>query len=131
MNYTEILFLIGRILYGGFFVMNGMNHFTKMGMMKGYAASKGVPVPALTVPFTGLLLLFGGAGVLLGVSVQWALLAVIIFLVPVTFIMHKFWAVTDPMMKMGEMVNFTKNMALLGATLMMFAISSPWIYSIF
>lgn len=130
MNYTEILFLIGRILYGGFFIMNGMNHFMKMGMMKGYAASKGVPAPALAVPLTGLMLLFGGAGVLVGAYVEWALLAIIVFLVPVTFTMHNFWAASDPMMKMAEMVNFMKNMALFGAALVMFAIPSPWAYAI-
>jgi putative oxidoreductase len=35
--------------------------------------------------------------------------------------MHPFWKVQDPMAKMGEMVNFTKNLALLGAVAMFLA----------
>ena len=35
------------------------------------------------------------------------------------FMMHAFWKVQDPMAKMSERVNFTKNMALLGAALIL------------
>ena len=40
---VEYLFLLGRILYGGFFVLGGLNHFMHLGMMSGFVASKGVP----------------------------------------------------------------------------------------
>jgi putative oxidoreductase len=45
----------------------------------------------------------------------------VLFLVPVTIMIHPFWKVQDPAAKMGEMINFTKNLALLGAVLMMLA----------
>jgi len=32
----EILLLLGRILFGGFFIMSGINHFTNVKMMAGY-----------------------------------------------------------------------------------------------
>jgi hypothetical protein len=35
--------------------------------------------------------------------------------------MHAFWKVQDPTVKMGEMVNFMKNIALLGAVLIFLA----------
>lgn len=127
----EILFLIGRILFGGFFVMSGMNHFMKAGMMAQYTASKNVPFPKLAVMGTGLLLILGGLGMLLGVYVEWAVLALALFFVPVSFKMHNFWAVKDPQQKMAEMVNFLKNMALLGAALMTLAIPAPWAFSVF
>jgi len=122
----EIVLFIGRILFGGYFVMNGLNHFVKFGMMRGYAASKQVPAAGLAVVVTGLLLIFGGAGMLSGGYIDWAVPSLVIFLVPVSFKMHNFWSITDPQMKMVEMVNFLKNMALLGATLMMLAIPKPW-----
>ena len=34
------------------------------------------------------------------------------------------------MQKMGDMVNFTKNMALIGCALMFLAIPQPWPYSV-
>ena len=51
----------------------------------------------------------------------------IIFLVPTTLIMHRFWDVEDPQMAMIEMVNFTKNWALVGAMLVLwYAGSGPF-----
>jgi len=127
----EILFVIGRILYGGFFIMNGLNHFRQYGMLKGYAGSKGVPAPGPAVMAAGLLILFGGLGVVLGIYIQWAVLALTLFLVPVSLKMHNFWSVSDPMMRMADTVNFSKNMALLGASLILLLIPEPWPYSAF
>ena len=127
----EIIFLIGRILFGGFFVMNGFNHLTKTGMMAGYASSKNVPMAKLAVIFTGLMILLGGAGIVLGVYIKLSVTLLVIFLFFVSFKMHNFWVIADQNQKMLEMVNFTKNMALLGAALMIFMIPAPWPYSLF
>ena len=59
-------FLMGRVIVGGFFLMNGFNHFAQLKMMVGYAKSKGIPAPALAVGDSGLLLLLGGLSLLLG-----------------------------------------------------------------
>ncbi|MBI2145907.1 DoxX family protein [Candidatus Woesearchaeota archaeon] len=125
----EILFLIGRVIVGLYFIMNGFNHFAKMKMMVGYAKSKNVPLAKLAVPATGLLLLLGGLSFLLGYYPQIGVLLIAVFLIPVSFIMHNFWAV-PPEQKMVEMVNFMKNMALLGSALMFLAISTPWAFSL-
>ena len=127
----EYLFLISRVLFGGYFLMSAFNHFSKSEMMTGYAASKSVPSPKLAVLGSAVLLLIGGAGVLLGVYVQWAVAALVLFLFPVTFKMHAYWNDTDPNTKMGNTVNFMKNMALLGASLAFLFIPEPWMYSLF
>ena len=126
----ELLFLLGRVVYGGFFVLNALNHFTKTGMMAQYAGAKKVPSPKYAVLLSGLLILLGGLGILLGVYVQYAILLVVVFLAVVSFTMHNFWTVQDPMQKQMEMVQFLKNMALAGATLMALAIPEPWAYSL-
>lgn len=120
----DIVNLIGQILFGGYFVLQGFNHFRNSKMLSEYAASGKVPSPTLAVFGTGLLLLLGGLGVLFagvipGAYTQVALVLLVIFLVPVTFIMHQFWNRTEPMAKMMDMVNFMKNLALLGAVLLM------------
>ena len=117
---TIVLYL-GRIFFGGFFVFNGFNHFKMLDMMSGYAKSKGAPLPKLSVAVSGLLLLVGGVSVLFNVLPSIGLAALVLFLIPVTFIMHAFWKVQDPTAKMHEMVNFTKNLALLGAILILLA----------
>lgn len=130
MEFNALLFLVGRIIYGGYFIMNGLNHFQHADMLSGYAASKGVKSPKMAVYFSGLLILLGGLGVLLGVWIQLAVFCLILFLVPVSFMMHAFWKITDQNTKMIENVNFKKNMALLGAALMLLAISTPWPFSL-
>ena len=116
----DLLPQLGRILFGGYFVVMGMNHFLKKDMLVGYAKSKHVPMPDVAVMGSGVLLLVGGIGTLFGIYTQIAAFALLLFLIPVSLKMHAFWAETDQMAKMGDMAHFLKNMALLGATLMMF-----------
>lgn len=123
-----ILFLLGRIIFGGFFVMNAWSHFKNLEGMAGYAASKSVTSPKAAVFGSGLLILLGGLGVIFGITPQASLTLLIIFLVPVTFKMHAYWKETDPNTKTMQRIQFMKNMALLGACLMMFAIPVPWVY---
>src|SRR3989338_5183073 len=112
-----VLLFVGRVLFGGFFVLSGWNHLRHLTGTTGYAASKGVPFPDVAVIVTGLMLIFGGVGIILGFLVPYALTVLGVFLLITTFKMHQFWKVADPMQKMGEEINFKKNMALLGAVL--------------
>jgi uncharacterized membrane protein YphA (DoxX/SURF4 family) len=130
MDYHILLFLLGRLIYGGYFFMQGVNHYRMTEGLAGYAASKGVSSPKLAVLGSGLLLFIGGLGIIGGVYVEWAVLALALFLVPVSLRMHAFWKETG-MEKMSDMINFTKNMALLGGALMFLAIPQPWPYTAF
>ncbi|RME76633.1 MAG: DoxX family protein [Chloroflexi bacterium] len=123
-------FLIGRILLGLFFLMNAVSHFSRAEMLTGYAASKGVPAPRLAVLGTGVLLLIGSLSILTGFQPVIGVIALVLFFLPVTFMMHNFWAVQDEQTKMMEMVQFMKNMALLGAVLTLLAIPQPWPFSL-
>jgi putative oxidoreductase len=82
-----------------------------------YAAQQGVPAASLLVPLAGVLSLLGGLSVLVGFKARWGALLLVLFLVPVTLMMHNFWAVTDPQMAMVQRVNFFKNLGLLGGAL--------------
>ena len=123
-------FLIGRLIVGAFFIYHGVNHFLSLAMMAQFAAAKGVPLPEVAVAGAGLLILFGGTSILLGWRPELGVAAITVFLLGVSFPMHNFWAISDPAQRVNEMVNFTKNMALMGATLMLVAIPQPWPYSV-
>ncbi len=111
--------------------MMGLNHFRNTAALTGYAQSKNVPSPKIAVLISGLLLLGGSLGILLGIYVDVAVLLLALFLIPVSLMMHRFWTVSDPNVKLIEMQMFLKNMALLGADLMFLVIPEPWLYSIF
>lgn len=125
------LFVLGRVLLGGYFIKSGYSHFKNLGMLTGYAQSKGVPMPREAVLLTGLMMVLGGLGILLGVYTQISILLLSVFLFITTLMMHQYWKVTDPMARMGESVNFYKNLGLLGAVLMLLAIPLPWVASLF
>jgi putative oxidoreductase len=127
--HVDYVFLLGRILYGGFFILGGLNHFMHLGMMSGFVASKGVPAGKVAIIVSGLLIILGGACIVLGCSPEIGVLCIVVFLVPVTFMMHAYWQEKDPMQQMNQRVNFQKNIALLGAALMLLMIPRPWVLS--
>jgi len=126
----DYLFLVGRILFGGFFLLNAYRHFTGVSAMAPYAASKGVPAPRMAILGSGLLLALGGLSILLGVKPKWGVLFLALFLVPVTFTMHNFWADQDQQARQSNEIQFQKNLALLGACLMLLLIPEPWVLSL-
>lgn len=124
------LFLLGRLMFGGFFLYNGANHFLMNATMVQYAAAKGVPMPEVAVAVAGVLILVGGFCVLTGFQPYVGLSCIALFLVCVTPMMHNFWALTNATDRLNEMGRFLSNGALLGGTLMMFAVPRPWPYSL-
>ncbi|HEV8345783.1 MAG TPA: DoxX family membrane protein [Vicinamibacterales bacterium] len=122
----RVLFVLGRAMFGGFFVYNGINHFRNQKMMSQYAESKGVPKAEAAIPATGALLLGGGLSIIAGLKPKEGLAAIIGFLIPVTLQMHRFWEEQDPQQRVNEMINFSKNMAMVGAALMLLEMPEPW-----
>jgi uncharacterized membrane protein YphA (DoxX/SURF4 family) len=126
----EIAFFIGRVLVGFFFIENAFGHLFKNSGTVGYAASKGVPLPKVAVPVTGLMLLAGGLSVLLGAWTFYGIIVLVIFMVPTTLMMHSFWKEADPMARMHAKIEFMKNVAITGALLMLLSAPTPWMYSV-
>src|ERR1700747_80681 len=107
---------LGRVLCALIFLMAGANHFNKQTI--GYAASQGVPLASIAVPLSGVLAIAGGLSILLGYRAKLGAWLIVLFLVPVSFMMHKFWTVTDPMMAQLQMILFMKNVSMLGGALL-------------
>jgi uncharacterized membrane protein YphA (DoxX/SURF4 family) len=124
------LFVLGRAIFGGFFLYNGIHLFLNERSMSQYAGAKGVPAPDAAVTAAGALLTAGGLSVVAGVKPRQGLAAIVAFLVPVTLEMHRFWEESDPAKRMNETINFSKNVALLGATLALLQIDEPWPISV-
>lgn len=119
-------FLIGRILFGGFFLYNGVHHLMERKNMATYTATKGVPLPELAVTATAVPLIAGGASLLLGLKPKWGALAVIGFLAGVSPIMHDFWRNEDPNERMNNIKSFMSNLALAGGALALMGVEEPW-----
>lgn len=126
----QLVFLLGRLLYGGFFLLSGINHLRNVDRMAPYARSRGVPSPDLAVLGSGALIIAGGLSILLGVYPTVGVLLISLFLIPTTLLMHGFWSDKDPGARQGNLTHFKKNVALLGAAWMFLLIPQPWPWSL-
>ena len=115
--YLRYLVPIGRVLFATIFVVSAFGHFSSQGVA--YAASQGVPLPSVAVPLSGVMALLGGISVALGYRARLGAWLIVLFLVPVTFMMHRFWAMGDSMTARIQQVMFLKNLSMLGAALLL------------
>ena len=77
-------------------------------------ADRGLPAVNVLLSVAVALEIIGGVSVLLGLYARFGALALLTFLIPVSAIMHNFWALEQGPERMGEMVYFdrdTKNMS--------------------
>jgi uncharacterized membrane protein YphA (DoxX/SURF4 family) len=118
----DILLIVGRVLFSLLFISSGVAHLTKLQAMTGYAQFKKVPAAKLSVIVTGLMLIIGGLYVALGIYADLGALLLAVFLLVSAFKMHDFWTITDEQAKRSEMTNFMKNLALAGASLIIFVL---------
>lgn len=113
----KYILLTGRILFAFLFIVSAFGHFSAQSI--GFAASQGVPMANILVPFTGIMEFVGALSIILGYKARLGAWLLVLFLVPVTFAMHKFWTITDPMTKQMDMVMFMKNISMTGAALIL------------
>ncbi len=114
--WTRYLVPPGRLAFAGAFVWFAPLDFSPQGVA--WAAQQGVPVPALLVPLAGVLALAGGLSVILGYRARLGAWLLVLFLVPVTAMMHNFWAVRDPVMAQMQEGFFIANLSRIGGALL-------------
>ena len=124
-TYEGVVVLLGRAFFALIFLMAALGNFSPQTIQ--FAQSQGVPLASLAVPASGVLAILGGLSVLLGYRVRVGAWLLVLFLVPVTIMMHSFWAVSDPQMRQMQMVNFMKNVSMLGGALLLTHFGAgPW-----
>ncbi len=111
----KFIALLGRILYSAIFVLASLGHFTKHTIQ--YAAQMGLPMASILVPISGVIGFLGGLSILLGFKAKWGAWLIVLFLVPITFTMHKFWGIQDAMTASIQQAMFMKNISMIGAAL--------------
>lgn len=112
----KYLVLIGRILFSAIFIMSAPGHFTESTI--DYATAQGVPLATIAVPLSGLIALTGALSVLAGYRAKFGAWLLVLFLVPVTLMMHDFWAIADAAAAEIQRIMFMKNLSMLGGALL-------------
>jgi len=113
---SDILALIGRLLFAFFFVPAGWGKIVGFAGTVGYIQSKGVPLPEVCAALA-IAAEFGlGLLLLVGWKARWAALGLAIFTAVITPIFHNYWALPEAQ-QMMQKLNFNKNLAIVAGLL--------------
>jgi len=112
---SRYLVPLGRLCFVLIFLTT-FSHFQAQTIA--YAAQQGVPLASIAVPLSGVIALAGAISVLIGYRAKVGAWLLVLFLVPVTLALHRFWGVSDPMMAQLQRVMFLKNVSMLGGALL-------------
>src|SRR5690242_16388853 len=116
---TNAAALVGRILLAVIFITSGFGKITGYEATAQYMAAK-LPLVIVLLPLTILVELGGGLALAAGFKARWAGLALAIFTLVAGILFHDYWN-ADAAHRMGQQINFMKNVAITGGMLMVFA----------
>ena len=113
--------LIGRMLLALLFVISGFGKIPGFEQTAGHIASQNLPLPYLLAALSVLFELGGGLAIAVGWKTRWSAAALILFMIVITPIFHKFWGGLPPELAQNQQVHFMKNVSILGGLLLLFA----------
>ena len=88
---ADHIFLAGRILLGGMFVVAGLRHLRIVPVLTAAVAARGVPFPrAVVLAGTGFQIT-AGLSLVYGLFVAWAALGLILFTLVASVMLVNFW----------------------------------------
>lgn len=107
--------VLGRVLMSIIFLLSG-----SMKVMHLSSMASAVHLSPAVLGIAAAAELAGGLSLLLGLWSRLGALGLFIFLIPTTLMFHNFWA-APPADQQMQMVNFLKNLAIMGGLLMIVA----------
>ena len=120
---SHLLNLISRICMAAVFIVYGFTKLTNVDTILTNAGLKrfmemvaqGAAPPTWLGYAIGAVEFFGGIAIILGIATRWISWLFVIYLIVLTYFGHPFWMTGTPVDK----VNFYKNLAIIGAFLML------------
>ncbi|HEY7403732.1 MAG TPA: DoxX family protein [Candidatus Angelobacter sp.] len=110
--------ILGRVLLSAIFILSGVGKIPQFSGVAEMMAGRGIPLATVALAITLCIEIGGGLMVLTGFKARWAALVIAIWLIPVTLVFHHFWGIPEAD-KQGQMINFLKNVAIMGGLLIL------------
>jgi putative oxidoreductase len=124
---NSLITLAGRILISVMFLISGVFKVAAYSQIVGYATAMHLPAPGVAIALAAVVELACGLAVLAGFKTRLVAWVLFLYLIPVTFFFHNFWAVQGAEQQ-TQMVNFLKNAAIMGGLLVL-AVNGAGAYS--
>lgn len=119
-DFPSLLYLFGRFLLGGLFVVGGIEHFFALPLLTGIMTARGVSAARTVLILGSVWQMVFGALLVLGIWLVPAALALVLFTLVASVIFLNFWEKQGPEMT-GQRNAFLANVAIVGALLMVAA----------
>jgi len=115
--------VVGRCLIVILFLWSGYGKIVGFQWTVGYMTSKGLPLVQLLAIASIVVELGGALMILLGWKARLGAAALFLWMIPVTYVFHNFWAVPADQQLMQQIM-FLKNLGIMGALLYVMAFGS-------
>jgi putative oxidoreductase len=115
---NDISTLAGRILISVMFLISGFFKVGGYAQIVAYATAVHLPAPGVAIALAAAVELACGLAILAGFKTRFAAWLLFMYLIPVTYFFHNFWAVQGQDQQ-TQMVNFLKNAAIMGGLLVL------------
>ena len=114
--------LIGRLMIATIFLMSAVgNKIPKFSDIARYMASEGVPLPQVMLAGAIVFLIVGSVSVITGFKARIGAALLLVFLILATYFFHDFWTFEDAQAKQEQMIQFMKNLSLMGTMVFLMA----------
>ena len=122
----EYMQAISRVLIASVFIVFGYIQATHIGnyianpaVVKVAGMTGGILTPTIIAYVVMLINLVGGILILVGYQTRWTTIVLIGFVVLTCIFVHNFWTMEGPA-RIGNQVNFYKNLVIIGALLLLY-----------
>jgi len=120
--YSGPLTVLARVLLSAIFLMAAVgNDIPNFSGVAHAMASVGVPAPQVMLVGAIVFLIVGSLSVIVGYKARIGAALLLVFLILATYYFHDFWALTDPHAKEMQMIQFLKNLSMMGGMLFVIA----------
>lgn len=116
----RVLPALGRSLLALIFVVSGLGKIGAFEATQGYMAAAGMPLTGPLLVAAIAIEVLGGLMLMVGFKARWGAFALIVFLIPATFIFHAFWTLEGGEVRL-QMIQFLKNLSIIGGLLVIVA----------
>ena len=121
-TFQGILAVLGRVMLCTIFFLSAVgNKIPSFNKVAELMATKHIPAPQIMLVGAIVFLIAGSVSVILGYRARIGATLLLIFLVLATYYFHDFWHATDDKEKQELMIQFMKNLGLMGAMVLIIA----------
>jgi putative oxidoreductase len=117
---SRYISLFARILLSIVFLLSGVMKFAMFSQMVPLMQTKGFPLPPVSLGIAAAVEVIGALLLITGYRARVGAWVLFVYLIPATLVFHNFWAFQG-MEQQAQMVNFLKNLAIMGGLLMIAA----------